>query len=91
VLGSLAATEWLPGITRSLHGGWPLGKPGSWLLELGDGWAIAMIVTGLYLWWLRGRRLVRALWPRFHAGPRILLRDLHACVAVAFSAVFLFS
>jgi hypothetical protein len=29
VLGSLAAAEWLPGITRSLYGGWPLGKPGS--------------------------------------------------------------
>jgi len=28
VLGSLAAAEWLPGITRSLYGGWPLGKTG---------------------------------------------------------------
>jgi uncharacterized iron-regulated membrane protein len=27
VLGALAAAEWLPGITRSLHGGWPLGEP----------------------------------------------------------------
>ena len=90
VLGPLAAAEWLPGITRSLHGGWPLGRPGSWLLELGDGWAIAMIVTGLCLWWPRGRRLPQALWPRLHAGPRILIRDLHACVAVLFSTVFLF-
>jgi uncharacterized iron-regulated membrane protein len=90
VLGSLTATEWLPGITRSLHGGWPLGKLGSWLLELGDGWAIAMIMTGLYLWWPRGRGLFQALQPRFHAGPRVLIRDLHACVAVLFSAVFLF-
>jgi len=90
VLGSLVAAEWLPGITRSLHGGWPLGGPGSWLLELGDGWAIAMIATGLYLWWPRGRSLGRALWPRFHAGPRVLVRDLHACVAVLFSTIFLF-
>ena len=90
VLGSLAATEWLPGITRSLHGGWPLGKPGSWLLELGDGWAIAMIVTGLYLWWPRGRGLAQALRPRFNTGARVLVRDLHACVAVLFSAIFLF-
>jgi len=64
-------------------------SPGSWLLELGDGWAIVMIVTGLYLWWPRGRGL-RALWPRFRAGSRALLRDLHACVAVWFSIVFLF-
>jgi uncharacterized iron-regulated membrane protein len=89
VLGTLSTTQWLPGITRALHGGWPLGAPGSWLLELGDGWALVMIGTGLYLWWPRGRG-VRALWPRFHAGTRVLLRDLHSCVAVWFSIVFIF-
>jgi len=89
VLGSLTSSQWLPGLTRALHGGWPLGTAGSWLLELGDGWAIVMILTGLYLWWPRGRGM-RALWPRFHAGTRVLLRDLHSCVAVWFSVVFLF-
>jgi uncharacterized iron-regulated membrane protein len=89
VLGSLTALEWLPGLTRALHGGWPLGKLGSWLLELGDGWAIFTIATGLYLWWPRGRSLRGVLVPRFSTGLRILLRDLHACVAVLFSAVFL--
>jgi len=89
VLGSLSAAQWLPGITRALHGGWPLGEPGSWLLELGDGWALVMLFTGLYLWWPRGRG-VRALWPRLHAGTRVLLRDLHACVAVWFAIVFAF-
>jgi uncharacterized iron-regulated membrane protein len=89
-LGTLTGSQWLPGITRALHGGWPFGKPGSWLLELGDGWAIFMIVSGLYLWWPRGRRLRDCLWPRFRLGARIALRDLHACVAVLFSVVFLF-
>jgi uncharacterized iron-regulated membrane protein len=90
VLGILAPSEWLPGLSRSLHGGWPLGRAGSWLLELTASWAIVMIMTGLYLWWPHGRSLRQALWPRFNAGARILLRDLHACVAVLFSAVFLF-
>lgn len=90
VLGSLTSTQWLPGITRALHGGWPLGKPGSWLLELADGWAIFMIVSGLYLWWPRGRGFLMSLWPRFDRGARILTRDLHASVAVLFSIVFLF-
>jgi uncharacterized iron-regulated membrane protein len=49
-----------------------------------------MIITGLYLWWPQGRSLGQTLRPRFHAGPRILLRDLHSSVAVLFSAVFLF-
>jgi uncharacterized iron-regulated membrane protein len=89
VLGRLSSTAWLPGISRALHGGWPLGEPGSWLLELGDGWAILMVATGLYLWWPRGRG-VAALWPRTGAGTRVLLRDLHSCVAVWFAVVFLF-
>jgi len=89
VLGQLSPAAWLPGISRALHGGWPLGEPGSWLLELGDGWAILMLATGLYLWWPRGRG-VAALWPRTGAGTRVLLRDLHSCVAAWFSVVFLF-
>lgn len=90
VLGKLAPVEWLPGWSRALHGGWPLGKPGSWLLELGDCWAIVMILTGFYLWWPRGRSFPEVLWPRFRNGTRVLLRDLHSTVAVLFSAVFLF-
>ena len=90
VLGVLGGNAWLPGVTRALHGGWPLGNPGSWLLELGDGWAIFMIASGVYLWWPRGRTLRQCLWPRFHRGARIAMRDLHACVAVMFAVVFLF-
>ena len=90
VLGSLTTAQWFPGWSRSLHSGWPFGAPGNWLLELGDCWAIVMLVTGLYLWWPRGRAFPEFLWPRFHLGARILLRDLHATVAVLFSAVFLF-
>lgn len=90
VLGTLSYIEWLPNFSRLLHGGWPLGKPGSWLLELGDCWAIVMLFTGLYLWWPRGRRFPYFLMPRFRAGARVVLRDLHSTVAVLFSAVFLF-
>jgi uncharacterized iron-regulated membrane protein len=89
-LGSLTAAAWLPGVTRALHGGWPVSPFGSWLLELGDSWAIAMIFTGFYLWWPRGRSIGEALWPRWRAGPRTIICDLHATVAVLFSAVFLF-
>lgn len=90
VLGSLTGSQWLPGLTKALHGGWPLGKAGSWLLELADGWAIFMILSGLYLWWPRQRGFLAALRPRFDRGARLAVRDLHAIVAVLFSAVFLF-
>lgn len=94
VLGEVRPWRWMPGWTRKLHGGWPLGNAGSWLLELGAGWAVVMILTGLYLWWPRDRGLLAALVPRIHHGRRQLMLDLHASVAVLFSVivmVFLFT
>lgn len=90
LLGRLDAAAWLPGWTKKLHGGWPAGKFGSILLELGACWTIVMVLTGLVLWWPRdGRSLLRSALPRLGAGPRIFWRDLHACVAVWFSVVII--
>lgn len=87
LLGSLEGAAWPVGWSRSLHGGWPLGDAGSWLLELGACWTIVMVLTGLFLWWPRDGRGWRALVPRLRGGPRVFWRDLHACVAVWFSAL----
>ncbi|MGQ0503329.1 MAG: PepSY-associated TM helix domain-containing protein [Panacagrimonas sp.] len=89
VLGTLPGWSWLPGWSRQIHGGWPLGDAGSWLLELGACWAVVMILTGLYLWWPRKRGLLAALVPRTGLGARVLVRDLHGSVAVVFSAIIL--
>ena len=86
VLGMLDAADWWPGWSRKLHGGWPLGDPGSWLLELGASWALAMVLSGIVLWWPRRGRWWRALLPRIDAGRRVLWRDLHACLG-AWSAL----
>lgn len=85
LLGNLEGSAWPVGWTRSLHGGWPLGNVGSWLLEIGACWTLVMVFTGLYLWWPRDGRGVRALLPRLRSGSRVFWRDLHACVAVWFS------
>jgi uncharacterized iron-regulated membrane protein len=94
-LGKLDAPGWLPGWSKKLHGGWPAGKPGSWLLELGACWTIVMVLTGLALWWPRdGRSFAQVLVPRLRSGARMFWADLHACVAVWFSSVivlFLFT
>jgi len=95
VLGSLQGADWPTGWSRKLHGGWPLGTAGSWLLELGACWTIVMVLSGLYLWWPRdGRPFWRSLVPRLGKGRWTFWRDLHACVAVWFSlliVLFLFT
>ncbi|MCL7713576.1 PepSY-associated TM helix domain-containing protein [Stenotrophomonas mori] len=94
LLGRLQGAAWPVGWSRGLHGGWPLGDAGSWLLEIGACWTIVMVFTGLYLWWPRDGRGWRALWPRLRSGGWVFWRDLHACVAVWFAlliVLFLFT
>ncbi len=74
LLGSLAADRRITEVARRIHGQLLLGERGSWVVELVACWAIVMIITGLYLWWPRGRGAAGVIWPRRGA----LLRDLHA-------------
>lgn len=89
-LGSVDSTHWLRGLTRALHGGWPIKPWGSYLLELGACWAIVMTLTGLYLWWPRNSAgLGGVLYPRLKSGARVFWRDLHATVGVYFALIML--
>jgi len=75
-----------------LHGELLAGAWGSYLVETAACWAIVMILTGLYLWWPRGRRgRAGVLYPRLKRGRRMLWRDLHATAGiwVSFFALFL--
>ena len=75
-----------------LHGELLAGAWGSYLVETAACWAIVMILTGIYLWWPRGRRgLGGVLYPRLRLGKRVLWRDLHAATGiwVSFFALFL--
>lgn len=65
-------------IVFRLHGELLAGKWGSYLVELAASWTIVMILTGLFLWWPRGRRLAGTLWPRLGGRGRPFWRDLHA-------------
>src|SRR3546814_12234455 len=48
-----------------LHGELLAGPLGSFLVEAAACWALVMLLTGLYLWWPRGRRgLAGVLYPR---------------------------
>lgn len=69
--------RWSTWISR-LHGSLLAGTIGGLIVETAASWAIVMILTGLYLWWPRGRGLAGVMWPRLGSGRRLLWRDLHA-------------
>jgi uncharacterized iron-regulated membrane protein len=78
VLGSLDPETRVAEFIRTIHGTLLLGPRGSWLVELAASWAIVMILTGLVLWWPRGRGAAGMIWPRLRSGARVFWRDLHA-------------
>jgi uncharacterized iron-regulated membrane protein len=66
-----------------LHGELLAGAIGSYIVEIAACWAIVMILTGLYLWWPRGRlRFAGVLYPRLRSSSRVFWRDLHATAGV---------
>ncbi len=66
-----------------LHGELLAGAAGSYLVEIAACWAIVMILTGVYLWWPRGRKgLAGLLYPRLSGGQRVFWRDIHATAGI---------
>lgn len=75
-------------IARRLHAGLMLDPWGRYIVELAACWTLAMIASGLILWWPRTWRLAGVFVPRLRARGRALWRDVHA-VPAAIVAVFL--
>ncbi|WP_263146401.1 PepSY domain-containing protein [Pseudomonas sp. RIT-PI-AD] len=90
LLGSQDARYNLQAVARALHGELMLGTPGDRLIELAAGWGIVLVVSGLYLWWPRGRAWRGVLWPRLSARGRLFWRDLHAVLGFWGSLLLLF-
>ncbi len=55
-----------------------IGTVGDRLVELAAGWGVMLVVSGVYLWWPRGKSSAGVLWPRLNSRGRVLWRDLHA-------------
>jgi uncharacterized iron-regulated membrane protein len=100
VLGHRDNRRYVPTIALDVHGSLLASRfmdaDGTWgdrIIELAASWAVVLVITGLYLWWPRGRRrsLRRALTPRLRArSVRVRWRDVHAVTGGGFSFVFLF-
>ncbi|MCS4232212.1 putative iron-regulated membrane protein [Stenotrophomonas maltophilia] len=89
VLGSLPDKGTFSGVVRRLHSLDLVGRWASALIEIAAGWAILLVVTGVFLWWPRGQSggVTRV---RGRPAQRLFWRDLHAVTGVWVGAVLLF-
>jgi uncharacterized iron-regulated membrane protein len=78
VLGQLDPDARIMALVKRVHSQLLVGTVGNRLVELAACWAIVMILSGLFLWWPRGRGLAGVAWPRLSLGKRAFWRDLHA-------------
>lgn len=79
VLGAYVYAQTLVGFADLAHGSLMIGKFGDGIVELAACWGLILMITGLYLWWPRGRlRVEGVILPRLKAEGRVFWRDLHA-------------
>lgn len=78
IIATVNPDDRISAFVSKIHGTLLLGSFGRYLVELAASWAIIMIITGLYLWWPRGRKYAGILWPRLKAGKKLFWRDIHA-------------
>jgi len=85
----------LENVVFKLHGELLMGDAGSYIVETAAGWAVVMVLTGLFLWWPRDAKgLAGVLYPRIRQGKRTFLRDIHAVTGVyvsVFALLLLFT
>ncbi|MBY9064307.1 PepSY domain-containing protein [Sphingomonas yunnanensis] len=89
--GQIAGTTTPGGMmqtVKKLHSLALTGWVGNWLIEIAAGWSIVLVLSGLYLWWRRGR--APAIGVRGPPVKRLFWRDLHASTGLVAGAVILF-
>lgn len=89
VLGALPDGGSVAWTIRKLHSLKYFGKVARGAIEIAAGWAILLVLTGIYLWWPRGQKggvvTVRAT-----PAKRVFWRDLHAVTGLGVGGMLLF-
>jgi len=73
-------------IVLKIHRTLFIGTVGRYLVEISTSWGIILAITGLYLWWPRGREKVKGIWlPRLKGKSYVIWRDWHTVPGFYFS------
>lgn len=65
-------------VALKLHRTLLAGDAGQYFVEAATCWGIVSLLTGLLLWWPRGKQKLWGVWlPRLRQGGKLALRDLH--------------
>ncbi|MCO4095018.1 MAG: PepSY domain-containing protein [Acidovorax sp.] len=93
VLGTLSDRGTLGWTIRKLHSLKYFGPVQRGFIEMAAGWAVLLVLTGLYLWWPRGRGAVAkggVVSVRGTLRQRVYWRDLHAVTGLVVGVGLLF-
>lgn len=89
IAGALEERARIMTLVKHIHSLTVAGTGGQVLIEIVAGWIIVLVVTGVFLWWPRGRDVgVVAIRP--HAKGRSWWRDLHAVTGAFGGIIVLF-
>lgn len=89
VLGALPDRGSVAWTIRKLHSLKYFGRVARGAIEIAAGWAVLLVLTGVYLWWPRGRG-GGVLSVRGSPRRRLFWRDLHAVTGIFVGAALVF-
>lgn len=89
VLGQLRDDRKWMEIVKRLHSMTIVGPVANYGVEIVAGWAIVLVVSGVFLWWPRGRS-GGVISVRGRPGQRLWWRDLHAVTGAMAAVAILF-
>ncbi|WP_024955233.1 PepSY-associated TM helix domain-containing protein [Sulfurospirillum arcachonense] len=76
-------------LTDSIHSDLLLGTLGDRILEIAAGFAIILIITGMYLWWPRNKKITLSLIPKLFSSTQGFWKEFHMTLGVYVSIFFL--
>ncbi|PXX43767.1 PepSY-associated TM helix domain-containing protein [Undibacterium pigrum] len=89
IQGSILESGRFRNWARKLHSNMLQGDGWRWIIELGASWMLMMMITGIYLWWPRGKASWRSVLQYSGNNRRVTWRYLHSMLSIVLGLVTL--